>query len=305
MSAPERNSPQGKEPGTDGTSMSNEIETPATPSTGPSRRPVLRRALMVGAAVVALVVASIGVSGISSAEPMPAPVDVSVEATPATSVVGTTVEIVGEVVGLELTSTSDGVVAACGDVEATTCGDWPTGDYSLKVAGTEVAAGQLGESGLVEWSSDELPVGTHKVSFTYEGDHWFEPGSAATSITITEPEPTPATPGGSYGDASTKMTSTAGGQVPVRGEGWMPESEVTVTMRSEPVVLGTAAVGAEGTFAQTYTIPVGTAAGAHTITLSGTGADGQPASVVLDLTVVAAASAARPAAAPSSLAFTG
>jgi hypothetical protein len=285
--------------------MTNEIETPAIPSSGPSRRPVLRRALMVGAAVVALVVASIGVSGISSAEPWP--LEVEATATPTEALVGSTITVEGAITGFGIAATGEGVVAACGDVEATACGEFPTGVVAIEIDGADAGSTELeGEDATFTWATDELPVGVHEIVAVYEGDEWY--GGAESSpmtVTITEPEPEPVAPGGSYGDASTKMTATAGGQVPVRGEGWMPESEVTVTMRSEPVVLGMAAVGADGTFAQTYTVPAGTAAGAHTITLSGTGADGQPASVVLDLTVVAAASPAARAAAPSSLAFTG
>jgi hypothetical protein len=102
------------------------------------------------------------------------------------------------------------------------------------------------------------------------------------------------------------MTVTQGGTVTVRGQDWLADTSVSVTLRSEPVLLGNATAGADGTFTQSYAIPAATPAGAHTITLAGTGADGQPASVVLDLTVVAAASpTARAAAAPSSLAFTG
>jgi hypothetical protein len=275
---------------------------PADPSTATTGRPALRRALLIGGAVLALVVASIGVSGTSSAEPMRSEVDVAIEATPSEAIVGTTIEVVGSVTGFRPTVAGDGTVAACGDVEATACGDWPTGAYTLSVDGESVQTGELDEDGSVAWSTDDLAVGTHEISLEYGGDDWYEPGSAATSVVITEPAPEPATPGGSYSDASTSMTATAGGQVTVRGEGWMPDSEVTVTMRSEPVVLGMAAVGSDGAFAQTYTIPAGTPAGAHTITLSGVGTDGQPASVVLDLTVLAAGA---PASAPSSIAFTG
>ncbi len=283
--------------------MRTAIVPPADPSNATTGRPALRRALLIGAAVVALVVASIGVTGTSSAEPMRSEVDVTVDATPSEALVGTTIEVVGSVAGLRPAVADDGTVAACGDVEATACGDWPTGAYTLSVDGESVQTGELDEDGAVVWSTDELGVGTHEISLSYDGDDWYEPGSGVTSVVITEPAPEPAAPGGSYADASTSMTATAGGQVPVRGEGWMPDSDVTVTMRSEPVVLGMASVDGDGAFAQTYTIPAGTPAGAHTITLSGVGADGQPASVVLELTVLAGRPAT--AAAPTSLAFTG
>jgi hypothetical protein len=285
--------------------MSHQTEPAAPPTTDSARRPVLRRVLLVGGAVVALVVASIGVSGTSSAEPMP--LEVAATATPTEALVGATITVEGAITGFGIGSMGDGIVAACGDVEATACGEFPTGVVAIEVDGADAGSTELqGEEATFTWATDELPVGVHEIVAVYEGDDWYDGAeSAPMTVTITEPAPEPTPPGGSYGDASTSMTATAGGQVPVRGVGWMAGSEVTVTMRSEPVVLGMASVGDDGAFAQTYTIPAATPAGAHTITLSGVGADGEPASVVLGLTVVAADTPAARAAAPSSLAFTG
>lgn len=271
-----------------------------------SRAPLLRRAALVAGAVAAVLVASIGTSGTSSAEPMP--IEVEATATPSTALVGAEVTVQGAITNFRLTSTDgESVVAACGDVEATACGEFPTGSVAIEVDGTKVGSTSLvGDDATFSWSTDELPVGTHELVAVYGGDDWY-PGaeSAPMSVTITEPVPQEPAPTGSYGDASTTMTATAGGQVTVRGQGWHAESEVTVTMRSEPVVLGVASTDADGAFSRSYGIPADTAPGAHTITLSGMDVDGEPATVVLDLTVLAAGGSTSPAATPESLSFTG
>jgi len=71
----------------------------------------------------------------------------------------------------------------------------------------------------------------------------------------------------------------------VHGDGFMPDSDVDVTLHSTPVHLGTFTTDASGAFTATVTIPADTAAGAHTIVLTGTSPNGQPATVDLALTV--------------------
>jgi hypothetical protein len=272
----------------------------------PSRGALLRRAALVAGAVAALLVDSISSSGTSSAEPMP--IEVEASATPSTAPPGTSVTVQGAITNFRLTSTDgESVVAACGDVEATACGEFPTGSIAIEVGGTELGTTSLvGEDATFSWSTDELPVGTHDLVAVYPGDDWYPAAeSAPMRVTITETVPQEPAPQGSYGDASTTMTATAGGQVTVRGQGWHAESDVTLTMRSEPVVLGVASTDVDGAFSQTSRIPVGTAPGAHTITLSGTDVYGDPATVVLDLTVVAPGGSTSPAATPESLSFTG
>jgi alpha-L-fucosidase len=80
-------------------------------------------------------------------------------------------------------------------------------------------------------------------------------------------------------------TSDAGGTVTVHGDGFMPGTDVDVTLHSTPVQLGTFTTDATGSFTADVTIPTGTTPGAHTIVLTGTAPNGQPATVDLALTV--------------------
>ena len=59
------------------------------------------------------------------------------------------------------------------------------------------------------------------------------------------------------------------GQITVNAGYFEPGSTVTVTLQSDPVVLGTVAADASGTINVTYNLPVGVTAGAHTVIASG------------------------------------
>jgi LPXTG-motif cell wall-anchored protein len=95
---------------------------------------------------------------------------------------------------------------------------------------------------------------------------------------------------------ASSTTVTAGGQITLSGNGWKAGSTVTLTLNSTPVALGTATVDASGAFTKTVTIPADTAAGTHTITVSGTDPAGAPRTVSVTITVSAAATTAAPAA---------
>lgn len=79
----------------------------------------------------------------------------------------------------------------------------------------------------------------------------------------------------------------AGGSVTVTGSGFMPGGGLRIELHSDPVRLGTVAVGADGTFRTTLAIPAATAAGAHEIVVIGEGVEASAA-----LTVTTAASGA-------------
>jgi hypothetical protein len=290
------------------TNMPRPTSTDATPIatvSGPRRRTPL-----VLAGVAALLLATFGATGDVGAIPY-YDVVVTASASPTETTVGETVTVTGSVAAQWLTSTDTdmaGCSAGPGSVVASSCEpEVPTGSADVVIDGATAATVALDEEGSLSWATDELAVGTHEIQVDYPGDDGFAPGVSDTVTVTVNAAPTPAPgPSGAYGDSSTAMTVTQGGTVTVRGQDWLADTSVSVTLRSEPVLLGNATAGADGTFTQSYAIPAATPAGAHTITLAGTGADGQPASVVLDLTVVAAASpTARAAAAPSSLAFTG
>lgn len=64
-------------------------------------------------------------------------------------------------------------------------------------------------------------------------------------------------------------TGTIGATVTVTGAGYLPSEEVAVWLTSDPVLLTTGYAAADGTFSATVTLPAGTVAGAHTLTLVG------------------------------------
>jgi hexosaminidase len=84
-------------------------------------------------------------------------------------------------------------------------------------------------------------------------------------------------------------TPSPGETVTLTGQTFLAGSTVTLTLHSEPVVLGSATADAAGKMALQATIPSDTPLGAHTITADGTAPDGSPLSLSVSLTVVPAA----------------
>jgi len=83
-------------------------------------------------------------------------------------------------------------------------------------------------------------------------------------------------------------TPTPGQTISIEGRTFATGSTATVTLFSDPVVLGSAIADAAGVFALQATIPADTPLGAHTITAQGTAPDGSPLSLSVSLTVVPA-----------------
>jgi hypothetical protein len=79
-----------------------------------------------------------------------------------------------------------------------------------------------------------------------------------------------------------------GGSVTVTDGGWQPDSTVDLTLHSTPVSLGTATTGNDGSFSKTVTIPADTSVGEHTIEITGTDANQQPATHTVEIDVVTA-----------------
>jgi len=102
----------------------------------------------------------------------------------------------------------------------------------------------------------------------------------ATSVAASQGPGTSQVPGTSTGlGATTSSVSaaspkvapvTASGRVyTVTGSGFAPGELVTATMFSDPYVIGTKPADAQGNVTFTWTLPAGTAAGTHTVVLSG------------------------------------
>lgn len=85
-------------------------------------------------------------------------------------------------------------------------------------------------------------------------------------------------------------TVVPGEPITVVSSGWAPGSVVTLTLFSDPVVLGTAEVGADTSFSTTVEIPESTQPGTHTLQSSGTSDEGEPRIEELTIEVLAAGS---------------
>lgn len=69
------------------------------------------------------------------------------------------------------------------------------------------------------------------------------------------------------------------------GKNFKPGSTATFTLHSDPVVLGTAVVGVDGTVSLTAKVPANVPAGAHTVVITGLGTDGETVEVSLAVKV--------------------
>ena len=87
--------------------------------------------------------------------------------------------------------------------------------------------------------------------------------------------------------ATVSDTTVEPGQpITIRVEGF--QGTVTFTLFSAPVVLGTATANSAGVATLTATIPENTTPGTHRIDATGTGLDGQPLTVSVNITVLGA-----------------
>ena len=110
------------------------------------------------------------------------------------------------------------------------------------------------------------------------------PGIAAAAMVLTA-GPAMASYSGDGGITVTPSTPAAGDSVTIDSSGWKASSDVTITLHSSPVVLGTVKADSSGAVHATETIPSGTTAGAHTIELTGTDSSGAPRDVSTPITV--------------------
>lgn len=83
----------------------------------------------------------------------------------------------------------------------------------------------------------------------------------------------------------TTKTVAPGKKVDVSGSGYLPNSDVTITLNSTPVLLATAKTDSSGAFSTKVTIPKNTALGAHSLVLAGRDVNGNEVSSVLSLNV--------------------
>lgn len=112
-----------------------------------------------------------------------------------------------------------------------------------------------------------------------------------TVTPTTAPTTAPTTPAGNAPTASVSDTTvTAGGELSMKGTNFKPGTTATFTLYSDPVVLGTAVVAADGTVSLTTKLPATVLTGVHHVIISGTGVNGEAGEASIELAVAAAGS---------------
>ena len=140
------------------------------------------------------------------------------------------------------------------------------------------------------------PNQTARVTLSYDDPAYalkgFGKDTTVTSVTVSADSL--ATP------ALTVDPSTveAGKSLTVKGTGFAPKSPVTLTLHSEPVEVGTATAGEDGSFTATVTVPAATEAGEHTL-VAASASPSITASAPLTVTPAPTAPTQEPSAAPS------
>jgi hypothetical protein len=135
------------------------------------------------------------------------------------------------------------------------------------------------DAGRIASPNDGFGVNTFATSQTVEGllQSWLPITRAASQSCTTPVTPTVDT-----------TSPVAGGAITVSGGGFAAATPLTIELHSTPVVLGTTTSDASGNYAATVVIPADTPAGAHELVVSGLDPDGQPRSVSVAITVLAA-----------------
>ena len=82
-------------------------------------------------------------------------------------------------------------------------------------------------------------------------------------------------------------TPTPGQTISIEAKTFTPGTEVSVTLNSDPVLLGSPTANEGGVAGLSATIPSTVPLGSHTIVATGTGADGAPLTLTASITVVA------------------
>ncbi|QDZ15648.1 alpha-1,2-mannosidase [Humibacter ginsenosidimutans] len=123
--------------------------------------------------------------------------------------------------------------------------------------------------------------------------------SAVVPVTVTGATPPPHRATLTVSESSVP----AGGSLSVSGTGFAADSEVAMTLHSQPLGLGTATTNGDGSFVTTVTIPSQTAPGKHT--LEAATSDGVAVSVEVTVTAKGTAATGGPSSATSNLAETG
>lgn len=141
------------------------------------------------------------------------------------------------------------------------------------------------DAGRIASPNDSFGVNTFATSQTVEGllQAWLPVTRAAAQTCALPPTPTVDT-----------ASPSAGGPITVAGGGFAASTPLTIELHSTPVVLGTTTSDAFGNYSATVVIPVDTTPGPHELVVSGLDPDGQPRSVSVAITVLAAGAVPAP-----------
>lgn len=123
-------------------------------------------------------------------------------------------------------------------------------------------------------------------SFITNDDSHFITQSAAVTLTTEIPAPpTVVTFGNDTSNPITSTTRSPGQTLEVSGKNFLPDSQVTISLHSNPVVLKTLTTNSQGGFSTTVTVPADTTLGNHQIVVAGLDGDGNPITGTLNLLV--------------------
>jgi len=134
------------------------------------------------------------------------------------------------------------------------------------------------------------------------------PAGPSAQVTPTAPRPpaeVPTTDLDLTTDQGLITTAEPGQRIVFIGTGFAAHSTVTISIYSEPVVLGTTVTDTRGDFRKPITVPPGLEAGAHTAVAQGVAPDGTPRSMTLAIKVAAAAQLPVTGVDPSALLLAG
>jgi hypothetical protein len=191
------------------------------------------------------------------------------------------------------------VVAADGTItlswEPSTAGTFPIAGYAVGIAWTN-PGGQSGGGGpfcessatVFTCSAPAQPGLAHDLQL-FAVDTEGNPGEdvAVTSDVVPAPDTVPESDGELKLPAGAKASVAAGKTITVSGDGYMPNSTITVLLYSTPQILTTTVTDGNGAFTVTVTVPAGLAVGQHTLVAAGLDPNGEMRYVTLPITVTA------------------
>ena len=114
------------------------------------------------------------------------------------------------------------------------------------------------------------------------------PSGYSASVTPTAPAVSATPPATSVPlgtDRGQIATTAPGQQLTLVGTGYAPYSTVTLTLYSDPIVLGHIRADADGAFRQAVTVPASLASGRHSFAATGVDPNGRERAMRLDVTV--------------------